>query len=66
MALDKRTATWYRVVCDECDAAAPESPFSDEALCQAEQAGWEHRSHWNGLAYVHTDLCPACAGKVPS
>ena len=61
MAIDKRTATFYRVICNRCGRVAPESLSQDEALILAQAEGWQHfgRARWVDLE-KGMDLCPSC------
>jgi len=63
--IEKRIQTLvdFRVICDVCQRAAPESPHQDGALAQAAEAGFQAVYRWNGLEHVETHFCPDCQGK---
>lgn len=60
--IEKRIQTLvdFRVICDVCQRAAPESPVREEALTQAMEAGFQVATRWNGLEYIEIHLCPDC------
>lgn len=64
MAIDKWTATWYRVRCNRCGAVAPKSPTEQEAIWQAIRQGWQHLSSSKDFySSSARDFCPECFEK---
>jgi hypothetical protein len=63
MAIEKKTVTFFRVVCDGCADLGAESHSEDEARQLVQQKGWQHFRRFNGVVFVERDLCPSCTDE---
>lgn len=63
MPFEQKTVTWFQIVCDMCDTAAPRSQVASEARQAATERGWHLTTKHNGVQYIHTYLCPVCISE---